>query len=76
MGVMFPSGIAYLEQRAPRLVPWAWGINGTMSVISAVLAALLALAFGFMFVLVTGAAGYGLAALLAWVPQRASHVDA
>ncbi len=65
MGIMFPRGIAYLERRAPQLVPWAWGINGTVSVISAVTAALLALAFGFSLVLVVGAAGYGLAALLA-----------
>jgi hypothetical protein len=65
MGTMFPKGIAYLERRAPQLVPWAWGINGTLSVISAVTAALLTLAFGFSFVLLVGAAGYGLAALLA-----------
>jgi len=70
MGTMFPNGIAYLEQRAPQLVPWAWGINGTLSVISAVTAALLALAFGFTAVLLVGAAGYGLAALLAMVAGR------
>ena len=70
MGVMFPRGIAYLEGRAPQLVPWAWGINGTTSVISAVLAALLALAFGFTTVLVIGAIGYGLAAVLAGIATR------
>lgn len=70
MGVMFPSGVAFLERRAPQLVPWAWGINGTASVISAVLAALLALAFGFATVLLIGAIGYGLAALLAAVAGR------
>lgn len=65
MGVMFPRGVKLLEEQAPQLVPWAWGINGTTSVISSVLAALLALAFGFSAVLLIGAAGYGLAALLA-----------
>lgn len=70
MGTMFPRGIAYLEQCGPQLVPWAWGINGTMSVISAVTAALLALAFGFTLVLIMGAAGYGLAALLALTASR------
>jgi hypothetical protein len=70
MGVMFPQGVAYLERRAPQLVPWAWGINGTASVISAVLAALLALAFGFSVVLLIGATGYGLAAVLAGVAGR------
>ncbi len=65
MGTMFPHGVSYLERGAPHLVPWAWGINGTASVISAVLAALLALAFGFSAVLLIGAAGYALAAVLA-----------
>ena len=74
MGVMFPRGIAHLEQHAPRLVPWAWGINGTASVISAVLAALLALALRFSAVLLIGAAGYGLAALLAGSAARSTLV--
>ena len=61
MGVMFPKGLARLEREAPELVPWAWGINGVASVISAVASALLALSFGFRFVVVTGAVFYGLA---------------
>jgi hypothetical protein len=65
MGIMFPRGLAHLEDRAPQLVPWAWGINGTVSVISAVAAALLALSFGFSFVVHIGAVAYGGAALLA-----------
>ena len=65
MGTMFPHGIAHLERRSPELVPWAWGINGTASVVSAVLAALLALTFGFRVVLLVGAFAYGLAAWLA-----------
>ena len=70
MGIMFPQGIAYLQQRAPHLVPWAWGINGTVSVVSAVTAALLALTFGFTRVLVVGAVGYALATLLAVAAVR------
>ncbi len=64
MGTMFPRGLAHLEGRAPQLVPWAWGVNGTASVISAVAAALLALSFGFRFVVLAGAACYAGAALL------------
>jgi hypothetical protein len=60
MGVMFPRGLARLEEAAPRLVPWAWAINGTMSVISASAAALLALTFGFRWVLWAGALCYTL----------------
>jgi spermidine synthase len=65
MGIMFPQGLAHLEDRAPQLVPWAWGINGTVSVISAVAAAILALSFGFSVVVQMGAVAYGGAALLA-----------
>ncbi len=47
MGMPFPLGLARVAERAPDLVPWAWGINGCASVISAVLATLLAINIGF-----------------------------
>lgn len=72
MGIMFPRGVAHLETRAPHLVAWAWGINGTVSVIAAVGAALLALSFGFTTVIVIGAACYGLATLLGRSNQPSS----
>jgi hypothetical protein len=65
MGVMFPKGVARLERVAPHLVPWAWGINGTTSVIAGAAAALLTLTWGFQFVVTAGAACYAGAALLA-----------
>ncbi len=65
MGIMFPRGLAHLEDRAPQLVPWAWAVNGTVSVISAVAAAVFALSYGFSFVVQMGALAYGGAALLA-----------
>ena len=64
MGIMFPKGIAYLETRAPEWTAWAWGINGATSVISAIASVLLALTFGFSFVIAVGAACYGVCALL------------
>lgn len=60
MGVPFACGITAIRD-APDLIPWAWAINGGASVISAVLAVLLALSFGFMLVLWSGAALYGVA---------------
>ena len=60
MGIPFARGLMAIR-REPELVPWAWAINGSASVISAVLAALLALSFGFRWVLWTGAALYALA---------------
>jgi hypothetical protein len=64
MGVLFPKGLARLEDSAPQLVPWAWGVNGVMSVISAAASALLALTYGFTVVTLAGAACYGVCALL------------
>lgn len=60
MGVPFARGLDAIRP-LPDLVPWAWAINGSASVISAVAAALLALSFGFAWVLWAGGALYALA---------------
>ena len=52
MGMPFPVGLDTLSKHAEHYVPWAWGINGCASVISAVLATLLAIHFGFSMVIV------------------------
>ena len=62
MGMPFPLGLARVGREAPELVPWAWGINGCASVVSAVLAALLAIEFGFSVVVALAVALYLLAA--------------
>jgi hypothetical protein len=51
MGMPFPLGLRRLAEEAPDFVPWAWGINGFASVVSAVLATLLAIHFGFTVVI-------------------------
>jgi hypothetical protein len=60
MGMPFPGGITSLLERSGRapLVSWAWAVNGATSVIASVLAALLALSFGFGWVLRLGALLY------------------
>ncbi len=65
MGMPFPLGLRALARRAPERIPWAWAANGALSVVAAVLAALLSLSFGFTVVLVVGAAGYTVAAVAA-----------
>jgi len=62
MGMPFPVGLARCSERAPELVPWAWGINGCASVLSAVLATLLAIHFGFTVVVILAVLLYGGAA--------------
>ncbi len=62
MGMPFPIGLQRLSRSAPGFVPWAWGINGFASVVSAVLATLLAIEFGFNVVIVIALVFYALAA--------------
>ena len=64
MGLPFPLGLARVSTAVPALVPWAWGINGCASVLSAVLATLLAVAFGFSAVVGLAVALYLVAALV------------
>lgn len=52
MGMPFPAALDTLSKYAKHYVPWAWGINGCASVISAVLATLLAIHYGFSAVIV------------------------
>ena len=63
MGVPFPSGITALERRRPGLIPWAWGANGYASVVGSVVAALMALSWGFSWVMLAAGAAY----LVAWM---------
>ncbi len=58
MGMPFPLGIARVAQQSADFVPWAWGINGCASVISAILATILAIHVGFTGVVVIAALLY------------------
>lgn len=63
MGMPFPIGLSYVSQENPALVPWAWGINGCASVVSAAAAMLLAMHFGFSVTVLIAAGLYVIAAL-------------
>ncbi len=63
MGMPFPLGLTTVSSENPPLVPWAWGINGCASVISPVLATILAISFGFNVVVSCALLFYLLAAL-------------
>ena len=52
MGMPFPLGLLYVASKSSDFIPWAWGINGCASVISAVLASVLAIHFGFTAVVI------------------------
>ena len=65
MGMPFPLGLKRINETIPEFIPWAWGINGFASVISAALAILLAISFGFTTVLIIAMLFYAVAALIA-----------
>jgi hypothetical protein len=62
LGIPFPLGLSRLERQAPELVPWAWAVNGSASVVASVAVALGALAAGFTAVLVAAVVAYAAAA--------------
>jgi hypothetical protein len=64
LGMPFPLGLAWLEGKAPELVPWAWAVNGSASVVTSVAVAVGALAAGFTAVLAAAVLAYTLAVLV------------
>ncbi len=58
MGMPFPLGLSRVGETNPELIPWAWGINGCASVISAIGASLLAMEIGFSGVLMLASGLY------------------
>lgn len=60
MGMPFPLGLRRLAHSDPSAIPWAWGINGTASVLSSMLATLVAVHFGFSVLVALAAVLYAL----------------
>lgn len=64
MGIPFPAGLHILGKRNEYLIPWAWAINGCLSVLAPILTILLAIEAGFKIVILTGALSYAAAFLM------------
>ena len=58
MGLPFPLGLQRVSDNAPGLVPWAWAINGCLSVTGATLATLIAVHLGFRILVLLAALCY------------------
>ncbi len=58
MGIPFPTGLKNLGRGSAHLIPWAWGINGCASVISAITAPLLAIEIGLDGLIIVAVAAY------------------
>ena len=63
MGIPFPFGLKQVAAVRPEWTPWAWGVNGWASVLSPVLATLIAIHFGFTAVVGLAIGLYLVAAL-------------
>lgn len=79
MGIPFPAGIRSMKREQVQgpeneaqdvSIPWVWAVNGAASVVASILSALLALTFGFSWVLRIGALCYAGAWLMAWRSAR------
>jgi hypothetical protein len=69
LGMFMPIGlgeISRLGEHPRQYVAWGWAVNGFASVVGSALATILAMSFGFRFVLVLGLACYSLA-VLSWL---------
>jgi hypothetical protein len=64
LGMFMPLGIACVAREHPRLVPWAWGVNGIGSVVGTTLAVILAMSWGFTVVAWSAAGLYVLGTAL------------
>jgi hypothetical protein len=60
--------VRLLAATQPQLVAWAWGMNGALSVLGAILAVFIAMNWGFSVTLLCGAALYAVAAALVGRP--------
>ena len=63
LGVFFPSALEALKPNAGAFVPWAWGINGTASVVAPVLSVAFSMTWGVDALLLCAVPVYLLAAL-------------
>lgn len=72
MGMPFPSGIRILSANKKDQIPWAWGINGCLSVIATSFATLVAVESGFRTVMYMAVIFY-LLAFLVFVIYRNKH---
>ncbi|MDZ4159885.1 MAG: hypothetical protein U1B80_08850 [Anaerolineaceae bacterium] len=73
MGLPFAAGLRVVEKQDAALVPWAWAINGSFSVISAVTAVIVMMSNGFSGVIWLGGVAY-IGALLAFFSYFSSEL--
>ncbi|MBI3529584.1 MAG: hypothetical protein HY067_16650 [Betaproteobacteria bacterium] len=72
LGMPFPLGIEALRSRSPDLIPWAWGMNGFMTVVGSLVAIVASMRLGFDATLFL-AIGFYLVAFFAYLALTRSR---
>jgi hypothetical protein len=71
LGMPYPLGISVLRRASEQLVPWAWGLNGALSVVASVYAIFFSSRIGFTATMISGTLTYGVALACMVVAARA-----
>ena len=74
MGMPFPLGLARVAREDPDFVPWAWGLNGCASVVSAAAATLMMMTAGFAVTVLAAVLVYLAGGLALGVAGRGASV--
>jgi hypothetical protein len=70
MGIPYPNGLDSLQERKPHLLPWAWGMNGGLSLVGSALARILSVSSGFPVLLKIGIVIYLMVGVLFPINQK------
>jgi hypothetical protein len=58
LGIFFPVGLDRLKRARPAFAPWAWGLNGMLSVVAPVLSVALSITWGINALLLSSVVVY------------------
>lgn len=75
MGLPFPLALRSLSNQSQMLIPWAWAINGSCSVIASISAIIIAMLWGFKMVLSVSAGFYFISSITALFYWKRLSVD-
>lgn len=70
MGFPFPLGVKKLDETNQSQIPWAWGINSCLSVVSTVLATVVSVELGFAAIFLFASAAYGISFLSTFIKSN------
>lgn len=75
MGMPFPLAMSQLDERAGGMVPWAWALNGWMSVVASLVTVVVSRVAGYSTAFGVALGAYALALLLAGFLPRVGARD-